>query len=209
MGKMFTSFAVQRWGGTGGLFGPAMASRFMGRAWPFRNYVVGLIAAYVGAKLLARTGWGRGYAKDFWIGGFSAIVSKLLWTEGFSRSPLLQGAFGQQQAFPNAWVQSDGTTWANRDGSWQSMMGGQLVDASALDGQLVDASALDGGHFGQLVDADYMDGRFRGMGHALPHSTPNEEDRAAGYRGDGSRNPYQSAYHGTVGAFSGAYNGST
>lgn len=207
MGKMWVSFAVQRWGGAGGLFaGEATQSRFMGRSWTFRNYMIGLVAAYAGAKLLARTGWGRNYAKDFWTGGFSAIVSKLLWTEGFSRSPMLQQAFGQQ--YPNQVYQDgNGTTWVNRDGAWQSMMGGQLVDASALDGQLVDASALDGGNFGQLVDADYMDGRFRGMGHYLPSNTSDQENRAAMYRGDGSKNPYQSSYHGTVGAFSGAYAG--
>lgn len=206
MGKLFVSFCVQRWGRGGGLFSSgARTSVFAGQSWTFRNYVVALAAGYFGAKALSKFGWGRAYAKDFWTGAFTAITSKLLWTEGFARSPLLQTAFGR---YPNnVAVDPSGTTWIQRDGAWQSMMGGQLVDASSLDGQLVDASSLDGGNFGQLVEADYMDGRFRGYGHALPNATPEAEVRAAMYRGDGFTNPYQSSYASVVGAFSGAYSG--
>lgn len=178
LGKMVTAFAIQRFGGgTGGLMGAGATSGFAGASWPLRNYLIGLLVAFGGPRLLRGVGMGK-YASDFTVGAVTSIASKFLWTELFSKWGGTQWAFGNQQ---NSIVQDgSGTSWMLRDGQWVSMMGhGALVTSDALDGRM-----------GALVEADQLDG----MGHYM---SPDSSARASNYasaQGTGSRNPYQAAY---------------
>ena len=200
LGKLWVVWAVRRWGGQGSLWpgAPAMQSPFAGRSWTIGNYIVGYIALRLAAGALARAR-GSAWAHQFFHGGFDALATKLVWTEGFARSPWLQQQFGHHHhhmgqlmtASPldgmgatEGQVHEDqsGQTWMYMDGAWQALQGHDAY------GQLVTASPLDG--FGQLVTASPLDG----IGHAMPRDTPRPEAIQAAYQQAGGVNPYATAY---------------
>jgi hypothetical protein len=179
LGKMATAFAIKRFGSTGSLMGAGATSGFAGTSWPLRNYLIGLLTAFGGVRLLKASGFAK-YANDFQVGAITAIASKFLWTEVFAKWGGTQWAFGQNGGQNSIVQDNTGTTWALRDGQWVSMMGA-----------LVDSDALDGGRgMGALVDSDALDG----MGHYMSPSSSLQESNYASAQGTGSRNPYQSVY---------------
>jgi hypothetical protein len=155
-GKLFVAWVIQKWGeraGTGSLlpWAGAQNSRFRGQSLTLQQYGIGYFALMFAAKYL-RKSKGGAFAQAFFSGGFDALATKLLWTEGIARVPWAQAQFGKT---PGQAVQLDsaGNTWMYEDNQWNSMQGAELVDegpmdgletASALDGVLETASALDG-----------------------------------------------------------------
>jgi hypothetical protein len=201
LGKLWVVWVVRRFGGftgmgTGSIFTPTqeLHSPFQGRSWTLGNYIVGYLGLKLAAGMLAR-GRGSGWARSFFMGGFDALASKLVWTEGFARNPWLQQQFGQVQGQTYIDPQS-GQQYMFYDGAWQAMQGtdgmGQLVQASEMDGmgQLVQASEMDG--FGQLVTASELDG----FGYQMPTDTPRDQGIAAAYQQTGGVDPYTTAYQG-------------
>lgn len=172
VGKLFVAFAVRRWGQQGSMFGTQATSPMAGTSWTMGGYVVAILATMLGAKLFGR--WIS--ASEFKRGAWDLILTKLVWTEGFSRSPWMQQTFGQAEG--QVTVDGSGQTWIFQGGRWQAMQG--LVEQSPLDG-LVEQSPLDGA-------AGY------GYGHLLPADTPAKEARHAAYQGSGYSNPYDAAY---------------
>lgn len=203
LGKLWVVWAVRRFGGitgwgSGSLFSTQeYHSPFRGRSWTIGNYIVGYLALKLAAQMLAKSGRGRAWAREFFQGGFDSLATRLLWTEAFARSPWMQEQFGQVQGQTYR-DPSTGQTYMFWDGQYQAMQGaehGQLVEATAMDGmgQLVEASAMDGADgFGQLVDATALDG----FGQQMPRGTPQSEAIAAAYQQTGGVDPYATAYQG-------------
>lgn len=203
LGKLFVAYAVRRWGGQGSVWPAAgqLNSPLAGRSWTLGNYIVGYLALRVFAGFLSKGGRSA-FGAAFFRGGFDLLLTKAVWTEGFSRSTWLQEQFGQAghyaplgQADGAVTYDQSGQGWMMMDGQWQALQGmGQLVTAGPLDGgmgQLVTAGPLDGYGFGQLVTAGPLDDY---MGHQMPHSTPAPQAVHAAYQQTGGINPYATAY---------------
>jgi hypothetical protein len=161
-GKLAVAFAVRRWGSGGGLFGTPSVSPTQGESWGPGQYLTAVLAMHFGAKL-----FGRFVAPaEFRRGAADLITSKLVWTEGISRMPMMQQAFGGPVRLDDG-----GQVWVDQGGQWDAMQG--LVEGSALDG-LVEGSALDGGW--------------------LPPGTDSQFALRAAYQGSGYASPFQAAY---------------
>jgi hypothetical protein len=176
-GKLFVSAVVKRFGAQGGsLFGPPQSSPTVGGSWTMGQYLAGLLAANLGAKVFGRFL----NAAEFRRGGMDLIMTKLVYTEGLARSPGLQAILGN---VPDGQIRvdADGQTYLQQGGRWVAMQG--LTTASPLDGTLVEAAPLDG-------PPGY------GYGHLLPSSTDAATAEAGKWTGSGFVNNYNAAYGG-------------
>jgi hypothetical protein len=191
LGKMWLAFLARRFGGTWGTSafggGETTPSPYHGQSWPVQAYVIGFVGSLVGSKLVNRFWPGRGY--HFHRGAVENMLTRLLWTEGFARSPFMQTAFGRVPMHSVADVPS-GTRWALTPQGWVSMMG--LTPARPLDG-LTPARPLDGLAAARGIDmkSGGIGGR-RYLGHALPESA--QEREMAAFSRSGFKNPYQAVY---------------
>jgi len=183
LGKLFVAFLVKRWGGQGSLMSPtAMQSPTLGGSWTMGQYVLAAVGAHLGAKVFGRFI----NAEQFKQGAYDLILTKLVWTEGLSRSPWLQATFGAAEGEVK-YNEQTGQMEIFQGGRWQMMQGyddmsgSDLVTASPLDGELVAASPLDG-------SASY------GYGHLLPANADAATVRAGMYTGSGYVSPYHAAY---------------
>lgn len=169
-GKLWVAFWVRRMGAAGGLFDATVRqSPTMGGSWGWQQYMVGVIALYIGKNILGK--WVNG--SEFFRGGMDLMLTKAVWTEGIARMPTAQQWFGQAEG--DITRTPDGQSWLMQGGQWVAMQG--LVEADALDG-LVEADALDGTGYGQL----------------LPENVSNRFSTRAAYADMGSKNPYYANY---------------
>lgn len=178
-GKLAVAWAVQRFGGQGqaGLLGGAAgySSPTAGGSWTSTQYVVAVIAATIGSKLVGRFL----NAAEFRRGAMDLILTKLVWTEGISRSSWAQSTFGNV-AEGTITRDAQGQAWIRSAGRWQAMQG--VVHASPLDG-LVQASPLD-------AAPDYA------YGHLLPANVSTETAQTGMYTRSGYTSPYHAVYGG-------------
>lgn len=173
LGMMATAWAVRRWGGHSGLFGPSFTSPMLGQSWGWQQYGVALAVAWWGPRFASKI---RIDSTEFRRGSVDLIMQKLLWTEGFARSPWAQKQFGTGDIGLNS---ANNQAYVDQGGRWTAMQG--LVEASPLDG-LVEASPLDG-------DLDYS------YGHLLPSGTPTSEANSGRYTGSGYSSPFHAAFN--------------
>lgn len=170
-GKLATAWVVQRIGQGGRLFGGSpYASATAGQSWGLPQYAAAFAIAYIAPRFLPKVI----DRNKFQEGAFDLIFTKLIWTEGISRSGFLQNQFGTAEGAVRS---SGGVTEIYSGGQWQMMQG--LVEKSPLDG---------------LVEASPMDGYSGGYGHLLPASATAAEINHGKYQGSGYVNPYASAY---------------
>lgn len=175
--------------------GQGAVSPFAGQGMTFRGYLVGLVATWVGAKVVQR--WKPGWGYTFWRSGIENMATRLVWTELIARSKWGQQTFG-------AYVTDDryGNRWLSQGNQQMAMMGLQaarpldgLQAARPLDDTLVTARPLDvkaGGVGGRRMTRAVARALRRGtLGHYLPPGTP---DSSARYHGSGAATPYHSAY---------------
>lgn len=194
LGTLFVVWAVRRWGGQGSVWpnAPQFNSPFAGRSWTMGNYIVGYIALKLAASALYRMRGAR-WAVDFYRGGVKSMLKKLVWTEGFARSPWLQQQFGAHGAMGQLVTAGplDGMPMGQVDGQVMQLPNGQTM--MWLNGQW---NALQGNDaFGQLVTAGPLDADLtEGMGHQMTRATPVEEALRAAYQGTGAVSPYATAY---------------
>lgn len=178
-GKLVVAWVIRRYGAQGQLFGGAVRNSPMaGGSWTLGQYVLAYLAAHFGAKVFGRVLDGTKFRE----GAMDLIMTKFVWTEGFSRSTWAQQQFGAPQV---AYSPGSGQSWVAQGGQWSAMqgtgMGDALVSESPLDG-LVESSPLDGaggGGYGHLVAQDTLS----------PTAAKN-----ARYTGSAYSNPYNAAY---------------
>lgn len=167
-GKLIAAVAAKRFGG-GSLFQPPTSSVFAGTSWSGQQYLAAAIGVMVGAAILPRFAPRLFNARAIRQGGFDAIFTKFLWTEGIARSKWATWAFGQSEGQIRV-DPSSGQTYLYQGGQWQAMQGAYgdtlvsagplddtLVTASPLDGTLVRASPLDYGGIGYRVNSNMSD----------------------------------------------------
>jgi hypothetical protein len=171
LGKLFVAFAVRRWGQQGSIMGGQSQSPMYGNSWTLGGYVVAVLATHIGARLFGKFISSAGFKQ----GGWDLILTKLVWTEGFARSPWLQQTFGQAEG--QVQVGPDGQSWILQGGQWNAMQG--IVESSPLDG---------------IVESSPLDGAGSAYGHLLPADTPADVAAAAAYQGAGFTSPYDAAY---------------
>lgn len=223
LGKLWVVWVVRRFGnlagqagginwGTGSLIPGAgqTYSPFRGRSWTMANYAVGYFGLKIMANMLLKNR-GAAWAHAFFHSGFDSLVSRLVWTEAFARSPWLQQQFGQPAGQAAGQVAGQvvrdpqtGQTRMFYDGRWQDLQGaaGQIVHADAMMGaadfgQLIHATPLDGGDMGQPVHADALMGNTHpGDAAARAAYAQNPEGVADPYSRDymGTADPYASMY---------------
>lgn len=196
-GRLWLAYAVRNWGGDWGtsVLGaptppgtPPPASPFAGQQWGFQGYAVGVIASYIGARIIER--WKPGWGFHFFRGAIENMATRVVWTEGIARSEWGQKNFGQTAMVAD---DSRGNRMVLTPQGWQYMMGpmGQLQTERPLDG-LEPARPLDGLERAGSKDVKHggIGGR-RYYGHFLP---PGTDDKRARYEGSGSTSSYHSAY---------------
>jgi hypothetical protein len=142
----------------------------MGQSWTAPQYLVGFLVAQFGSKLYGKIH--KGGEANFRRGAIELLFTKLVWTEGISRSPMARTALGTYEN-QISYDQGTGQTWQNVGGRDVAMQG-ELVHASPLDGELVHASPLDGG--------------------LLPPTVSDATDRFGRYSRSGYKNKYLAAY---------------
>jgi hypothetical protein len=150
-GKFVVSYVSQqyaiRFSGAGSLLpgGGAFTSSYRGQSWTLGQYIASYVGLQVACRLMSKMK-NSSFATEMFQGGFDTLATKLIWTEGFSRVPMLQQTFG-------ATIERDdgGNTWM-RDGDQWNSMGDVLEEAGPLDGMgdvLEEAGPLDGTHYNQ------------------------------------------------------------
>lgn len=191
--RFFTAYVARTWlwkWGNSMFTGAAMPnSPYQGQAWPFGNYAATLVIGYFAAKMLQR--WkGAHFASIFWKTIVADSVTRMVWTEAFTRIPGAQNYFGSDMG--TVYRDASGNTWRlDQYGRWQSMMG--LETARPLDGELDWARPLDG-----LVGArgvDRSQGGYGGRVHMqgfIPEQTTEME--AAKYAGSATNDRYAAIY---------------
>lgn len=172
-GKLAVAWAVRRWGGDGSIMGDMRLSPTAGESWSMGQYLVAGIVAQYGGKLFGRFL----NAAEFRRGAWDLILTKLIWTEGISRSDWAKQQFGTAES-AIAYDPTVGQSYINQGGSYNAMQG--LVGKSALDG-LVESSPLDG-------PTSY------GYGHFLPAGTDAATASAGKYHGTGYASKYHAAF---------------
>ncbi len=201
LNKLLVALVVKKWGsGDGkGLLGPGASSDFVGSSWTFRDYGLGFLATYAGAKIVAAR-MGRQWGEAFWLTGVADMAARLVWTEGIARSPKLRDWFGQYEdpnmavlremngfgAYqPGAIIESpSGRFMLDSNNQWQAMQGDLVPANPQYDGMLVPANPQ---YDGNVVAArPGFDGRF---GHAI--NTPSQQAR---YQRTGSEDPYSTVW---------------
>lgn len=171
-GKLAVAWAVRRWGGPGSIFGDMRASPTAGESWSMGQYLVAGLVAQYGPKLLGKFV----NPTEFRRGAWDLILTKLIWTEGISRSPWAQQQFGTTDS-AIAFDPGVGQMYLNQGGQWSAMQG--LVESSALDG---------------LVEASPMDGTTSGYGHLLPTGSTKRTATRGKYHGTGHTSIYHAAF---------------
>lgn len=173
IGRLAVAWAVRRWGGTGSLWGNGVVtSPSAGVSWNWNQYMVASLVAAFGPKLFGKFV----NATEFRRGAVDIIITKLVWTEGISKSQWAVQQFGTGGDIMGD--NSTGQLYVNQGGSYNAMQGyGDVVEASALDG-LVEANALDG--------PDYDE-----FGHLMPAGTGTQ---AGSYHDVGHESAYHAAY---------------
>ena len=116
-------------------------------------------------------------ASEFKRGAWDLILTKLIWTEGISRSDWAKKQFGNTEG-AIGWDRNTGQSYINQGGSMNAMQG--IVGASALDG-IVESSPLDGG-------VNY------GYGHMISTNAPASQRTSAKWHGVGHTSAYQAAF---------------
>lgn len=175
-GKLWVAWVVRRWGALGGaggqlLGGGATQSWTAGSSWTLGQYILAGVAIHFGSKIFGRVM----PAEQFREGGWDLILTKLVWTEGISRSDWAKAQFGSPRV---AYSPGSGQAWMEQGGQWSALQGEErIVEASPLDGTRIrEASALDG------------------MGHLLPPDVSASVAKQGRYSGSGYVNNYQAAY---------------
>jgi hypothetical protein len=75
------SWVVRRWGdnwGTSLFTNQVPGSPYRGQAWTFKNYVLAFVAAWGGAKLIARSRWGAGAARIYFRSSIESMAQRML-----------------------------------------------------------------------------------------------------------------------------------
>lgn len=175
IGRLAVAWAVRRWGGTGSLWGNGVVtSPSAGVSWNWNQYMVASLVAAFGPKLFGKFV----NAVEFRRGAVDLIVTKLVWTEGISKSQWAVQQFGASGDIMGD--NSTGQLYVNQGGSMNAMQGyGDVVEASALDG-LVEANALDGPDYDEF-----------GYGHLM---APGTGTPAGSYHDIGHESAYHAAY---------------
>jgi len=181
-GKLAASFVIRKFGSPGNLTGgPAYQSPTAGSSLTIGQYIMASMTVRVIAHLGKRF-FGAG-AQQLIEGADDLLLTKLVWTEGISRSQWARGAFGNVNG---RIAYTPGQMWVGQHGQWNAMQG--------LGSELVQASPLDGPLGSELVQASPLDGP---MGHLLPPGVDPDVARIGRYQGSGYTNPYQAAMAGS------------
>jgi len=189
LARLFIAYVMRTWGAKWGnsmLTGAAMpTSPYQGQAWPFGNHIFALVLGYLAALALRRKS--AHFAAIFWKTICADVVTRIVWTEGFTRIPGAQNYFGSVQG--QIWRDGNGNTWqADQWGRWQSMQG-TLEAARPLDGDLDWARPLDG-----LTGARAWDHSEGGYGSRVQFEGGDMRETAMRYTGTGTSDRYASAY---------------
>lgn len=190
--RLFIAWVMRTWGAKWGnsmLTGAAMpASPYQGQAWPFGNHAFALLLGYLAALALRKKS--GHFAAIFWKTICADVVTRIVWTEGFTRIPGAQNYFGNAPG--TIWRDGSGNTWQQDQwGRWQTMQG-TLDMARPLDGDLDWARPLDG-----LTGARGVDVSYGGYGGRVNFETPSHASQvatSARYTGTGNQDRYAAAY---------------
>lgn len=192
LARLFIAYIMRTWGAKWGnsmINGAALpASPYQGQAWPFGNHAFALLLGYLAALALRKKS--THFAAIFWKTICADVVTRIVWTEGFTRIPGAQNYFG---AVPGTvWRDASGNTWqSDQWGRWQSMQG-TLEQARPLDGDLDWARPLDG-----LTGARGIDRSYGGYGGRVHFEMPGRASMAAAsarYTGTHTTDRYAAAY---------------
>lgn len=192
--RFFVSYVARTWlwkWGNSMFTGAAMpSSPYQGQAWPFGNYAATLALGYLAAKMLQR--WkGAHFASIFWKTIVADLVTRMVWTEAFTRIPGAQNYFGSDVG--QVYRDASGNTWRlDQWGRWQTMQG-TLEMARPLDGELDWARPLDGlvGARGPMRSHGGWGGRVHFEGY-IPDD-PSELDNAK-YSGSATNDRYAAIF---------------
>lgn len=212
-GKLMVAWAVRRWGDAE----TAPYSPTAGSAWTFKNYLIGALTAGIAGEAIGRF-WRKPTGQKVYEGGMDLLMTKLLWTEGVARSPMMQTAFGQTDS--NSQIRQlsaqategdilddgKGNRWLMQNGQWVAMMGmGENPYVPQALGAANQNPYMPEPLNGELMEADYLGkytedplgGRLMEagpLGHQMPMDTPRNYAAASAYLDTGSPDPYHTAY---------------
>jgi len=192
--RFFVSYVARTWlwkWGNSMFTGAAMSnSPYQGQAWPFGNYAATLALGYLAAKMLQKWKGGH-FASIFWKTIVADLVTRMVWTEAFTRIPGAQNYFGSDTGM--VYRDASGNTWRlDQYGRWQTMQGA-LEMARPLDGELDWARPLDGlvGARGPMLSQGGYGGRVHFQGF-VPDTSNDLEN--AKYSGSATNDRYAAIY---------------
>lgn len=177
---------ADQWG-TSMLDGKKLVSPYGGEAWTLKNYILAGATGFGIARLLQRFQKGAA-AADFLLGVKLALLRRILWTEGFSRTEWGKKAFGD---ITDVYGQN-GAVWMATPGGYQQAMDGPNVQTQRW---MLTGPEVQSKNWMMLGPGEEMSFAETPMGHAMVGPLTTED--LASYQHSGDADPYASSYAAT------------